>query len=228
MPTGIIYTGKPAQETRKKRDDRRDPIGVEAIKIPDIGAVFPIPVKEKESVPVVLDEGEAQIVPVPEPAAQPLKEKLDKNEVSAAAAEISQAIEEAETLPAYVYPPVDLLKAGKNLTSDGREEVALNKERLETTLRSFGIAAAICDITRGPTVTRYDLELEAGVKLNKLTNLAGDLALSLGVVNVRIAPIPDKISTVGVEVPNKIVSTVYLREIIDSPAAVSSGNRRKS
>jgi S-DNA-T family DNA segregation ATPase FtsK/SpoIIIE len=219
MPTGIIYRGRnTAPDTAKKRDPRRDPIGVEAIKIPDIGDVFPIPVPEKETVPVVLDEGSAEITPVPEPAAQPVKEKLDKNEVNAAAAEITQAIQEAEELPAYVYPPVDLLKAGKSLTSDGREEVALNRERLETTLRSFGIGASVCDITRGPTVTRYDLELDAGVKLNKLTNLAGDLALSLGVVNVRIAPIPDKISTVGVEVPNKIVSTVYLREIIDSPA----------
>ena len=227
MPTGIIYTGKPAaSDAGRKKDPRRDPIGVEAIKLPDVGEVFPIPVGEKEkTAPVVLDEGTAEIVPEPEPAAKPAKEKTDKNEVSAAAEEIGQAIEEADELPAYVYPPIDLLKAGKNLTSDGREEVSLNKERLETTLRSFGIAASICDITRGPTVTRYDLELEAGVKLNKLTNLAGDLALSLGVVNVRIAPIPDKISTVGVEVPNKIVSTVYLREIIDSPAFKNASSK---
>ena len=101
---------------------------------------------------------------------------------------------------------------------DGRDEIALNRDRLETTLHSFGVAANIVGVTRGPTVTRYDLELDAGVKLTKLTNLSSDLALSLGVMNVRIAPIPDKISTVGVEVPNKIVSIVYLRDIIDSPA----------
>ena len=90
---------------------------------------------------------------------------------------------------------------------------------------SFGIGASVTEITRGPTVTRYDLELEAGVKLSKLTNLAGDLALSLGVVSVRIAPIPDKISTVGVEVPNKVVSTVYLRDIIDSPAFQNAASK---
>ena len=73
------------------------------------------------------------------------------------------------------------------------------------------IVYCLVGATRGPTVTRYDLELESGVKLTKLTNLANDLALSLGVMNVRIAPIPDKISTVGIEVPNKIVSIVYLR-----------------
>ena len=139
--------------------------------------------------------------------------------MDAAADEIAQTIGETEQeqAPEYRYPPITLLRAGDGIASDGREEVALNRERLETTLHSFGIGASVTEITRGPTVTRYDLELEAGVKLNKLTNLAGDLALSLGVVSVRIAPIPDKISTVGVEVPNKIVSTVYLRDIIDSP-----------
>ena len=68
----------------------------------------------------------------------------------------------------------------------------------------------------GPTVTRYELLLERGVKLNKITNLAGDIALSMGVENVRIAPIPDKVSTVGVEVPNRNVKTVWLGDLIDS------------
>ena len=91
-----------------------------------------------------------------------------------------------------------------------------NRSRLEAALHSFGINSSITSIIHGPTVTRYEIELEQGVKLSRVTNLAGDLALSLGVVNVRIAPIPEKISTVGIEVPNKLVNTVYLREIIDS------------
>jgi len=139
------------------------------------------------------------------------------------AREIEQSL--AARQPEYQYPPVTLLRTGGPNTVDGREEMALNRERLETTLHSFGVSAAITGITRGPTVTRYDLELEAGVKLNKLTNLAGDLALSLGVASVRIAPIPDKISTVGIEVPNKLVSTVYLRDIIDSPAFRNAASR---
>ena len=185
------------------------------VKIPDVGDLFetlgmPVENTPKPAVPTP--------VPVPAPAAPKEPEKVTREEAGAAAEEITKAIEEAEELPEYRYPPTDLLRAGDGITADGREEVALNRERLETTLHSFGIGAAVTDITRGPTVTRYDLELEAGVKLNKLTNLAGDLALSLGVVNVRIAPIPDKISTVGVEVPNKSVSTVYLRDILDSAA----------
>ena len=185
------------------------------VKIPDVGDLF-----ETLGMPVENTPKPAVPAPVPEPAPAAPKEpeKVTREEAGAAAEEITKAIEEAEELPEYRYPPTDLLRAGDGITADGREEVELNRERLETTLHSFGIGAAVTDITRGPTVTRYDLELEAGVKLNKLTNLAGDLALSLGVVNVRIAPIPDKISTVGVEVPNKSVSTVYLRDILDSAA----------
>ena len=84
-------------------------------------------------------------------------------------------------------------------------------------MTSFGVSAKVADITRGPTVTRYDFELDQGVKLSRLTNLSDDIALALGAVSVRIAPIPDKISTVGIEVPNKLVSPVYLRDIIDTP-----------
>lgn len=144
--------------------------------------------------------------------------KPTRAEVEAESAAVAQEIESAgDAAPEYEFPPIDLLRKGAAAAVDGRDEIALNRERLETTLHSFGVAANIVGVTRGPTVTRYDLELDAGVKLTKLTNLSSDLALSLGVMNVRIAPIPDKISTVGVEVPNKIVSIVYLRDIIDSP-----------
>ena len=157
------------------------------------------------------------------PAAAPIKPaepaKPSRAEVAAETAAVAAEIENAaSTTPEYEFPPIDLLRKGTAAAVDGRDEIALNRDRLETTLHSFGVAANIVGVTRGPTVTRYDLELDAGVKLTKLTNLSSDLALSLGVMNVRIAPIPDKISTVGVEVPNKIVSIVYLRDIIDSPA----------
>ena len=120
---------------------------------------------------------------------------------------MAQEIESAgDAAPEYEFPPIDCsARRGGRRGRQGRD--SLNRERLETTLHSFGVAANIVGVTRGPTVTRYDLELDAGVKLTKLTNLSSDLALSLGVMNVRIAPIPDKISTVGVEVPNKIVAS---------------------
>ena len=140
--------------------------------------------------------------------------KIDvQAEVKAVEAEISAASEP----PSYQFPPMSLLQSGGGATADYRDEVRLNRERLENALHSFGISSAIVGMIRGPTVTRYDIELEQGVKLSRVTNLAGDLALALGAVNVRIAPIPDKISTVGIEVPNKLVSTVYLRDILDTP-----------
>lgn len=170
--------------------------------------------------------------PIPEPAEAPKADKPAdpkqmKAEVRKESESIAKTIEAGKVLDSdeYSYPPLTLLRTGGPSTVDGREEIAMNRERLETTIRSFGVSAAITDVTRGPTVTRYDVELEAGVKLNKLTNLAGDLALSLGVVSVRIAPIPDKISTVGVEVPNKLVSTVYLHDIVDSPAFKNASSR---
>ena len=147
----------------------------------------------------------------------PKIQRLSRDELNAETQAVASAINATEDAPDYVFPPTDLLRSGTAASGDSREEILVNKERLEGALHSFGIASNIVGVTRGPTVTRYDIELEQGVKLSRVTNLAGDLALALGVVNVRIAPIPDKISTVGIEVPNKIVSTVCLRDIIDTP-----------
>ena len=147
----------------------------------------------------------------------PKSRKTIKAEVNAQAQAVAQAISAAGEQGDYEFPPVSLLRSGTAAAIDARDEIAVNRARLEGAIRSFGINASIVNVTRGPTVTRYDIELEQGVKLARVTNLAGDLALALGVINVRIAPIPDKISTVGIEVPNKIVSTVYLRDIIESP-----------
>jgi S-DNA-T family DNA segregation ATPase FtsK/SpoIIIE len=125
----------------------------------------------------------------------------------------------------YIYPNLDLLASGPGGRVDGTEEVRLNIERLEAAFRSFGINVKISSYTRGPTVTRYEAELEAGVKLTRLTSLADDIALSLGASGVRIAAMPNKISTVGIEVPNKLVSKVHLRDIIDSPEFKNASSR---
>ena len=98
-----------------------------------------------------------------------------------------------------------------------QEELRSNAEKLVSTLQSFGVQTRIIDIARGPAVTRYELQPSAGVKISKITNLADDIALNLAASGVRIeAPIPNK-PAVGIEVPNKVVSTVSIREIIDSP-----------
>ena len=117
----------------------------------------------------------------------------------------------------YQYPPVQLLDATTvSAAGDDRDEVESTRELLDDTVRSFGINAPVINVTRGPSVTRYELELPRGVKLSKLTNLAGDIALSLGASSVRIAPITGRNSVVGVEVPNRVVTAVPIREVIDS------------
>ena len=119
---------------------------------------------------------------------------------------------------AYYYPPVDLLKQGSREQGQAvHEEVSTTQALLQDTIHSFGIDAQIIDYERGPSVTRYELEIRRGVKLSKITNLAGDIALSLGVVSVRIAPITGRNSVVGVEVPNKTSVPVPVRDVIDSP-----------
>jgi len=145
-------------------------------------------------------------------------EKITRKDANKAARSIaSQISKNAGTQQAlYEFPPVTLLNQAKPATQDSDREIYENKIRLENALHSFGVNSSVVKTTHGPTVTRYDIELEQGVKLTKVTNLSNDLALSLGVSSVRIAPIPDEISTVGIEVPNKIVNTVSLREILES------------
>ena len=123
----------------------------------------------------------------------------------------------------YNYPPFSLLTEGKAVnTRDVTAELKLNANRLSDTIKSFGIEARLINVTRGPSITRYELEMDRGIKLTKLTGLADDIALSLGAPGVRIAPIPDKVAVVGIEVPNKTVSIVHIREVLESKEFISN------
>ena len=117
----------------------------------------------------------------------------------------------------YQFPPIQLLKPKLNSDdSDAMEEMQNNAKKLIDTLTSFGVKASIVNICRGPSVTRYELQPAPGVKISKITNLSDDIALSLAANGVRIeAPVPGK-AAVGIEVPNKVVSMVTMRELIDS------------
>ena len=144
--------------------------------------------------------------------------KVTAKEADESAQQVAQEIAKSEELtkPEYCYPPIDLLKHSGTGMSDGTDEMRENTRRLNETLASFKIEAHIINVTRGPSVTRYEVELEKGVRLSKLTTAADDIALSLGASGVRIAAVPGKISVVGIEVPNRSVTTVSLREVIDS------------
>ncbi len=125
----------------------------------------------------------------------------------------------------YVFPPLTLLDEPKISSGKIGEDNAVTAEHLVNTLRSFGVETRIVDISRGPTVTRYELQPCAGVKISKITALADDIALNLAAGNVRIeAPIPNK-AAVGIEVPNKEKNAVCIREILESPEFVSAKSK---
>ena len=159
-----------------------------------------------------------EILAEPEPIIEKKPIKVTPKEARETAIEVAKEIEDVklEVKPEYCFPPIDLLKNPGRNAADGTLEMRENSRRLSETLASFKIEAHIVNVTRGPSVTRYEVELEKGVRLSKLTTAADDIALSLGATGVRIAAIPGKISVVGIEVPNRAVNMVSLREVIDS------------
>ena len=212
------------------QSDVEDPVAVAAeASAPVVTDVEIIPVTQnKEEQAVQEKKEETQTEPVvttmpplevqPASEKKPKKVKVTVQEAADTAAQVAEEIAAGEVAvkPEYCYPPIDLLKMPSGGVADGTAEMQMNTRRLNETLASFKIEAHIINVTRGPSVTRYEVELEKGVRLNKLTTAADDIALSLGATGVRIAAIPGKISVVGIEVPNKAVTTVSLREVIDS------------
>jgi DNA segregation ATPase FtsK/SpoIIIE, S-DNA-T family len=128
-------------------------------------------------------------------------------------------ISSKEESPEYIVPSSELLNINNlsRLNKEDKRDLINNASKLEETLGSFGVDAKVVQVTKGPSVTRFEIQPSAGVKVSKIVNLSDDIALSLAASGVRIeAPIPGK-SAVGIEVPNKDLTPVYLREVIDSP-----------
>ena len=118
----------------------------------------------------------------------------------------------------YVFPPLSLLKRSHSQEEEKRSEIEKNAQTLKETLKSFGITVSISNVSVGPSVTRYELQPEQGVKLAKIVSLSNDIKMRLAAADIRIeAPIPGK-SAVGIEVPNKNSQVVYLGDILSSPA----------
>ena len=170
---------------------------------------------------------ENKAAPAPATAEPPKSEKVTAKDTAASAQQVAEEIAQANAAQKveYCFPPINLLNRPSRGMMDGTAEMRENSRRLNETLASFKIDAHIINVTRGPSVTRYEVELEKGVRLNKLTTCADDIALSLGASGVRIAAVPGKISVVGIEVPNRAVTTVSLREVIDSPEFAKSKSK---
>lgn len=124
----------------------------------------------------------------------------------------------------YNFPSVELLKTNvqSKLNKEDKKELINNANKLEETLSSFGVEAKVIQVSKGPSVTRFELQPSPGVKVSKIVNLSDDIALGLAASGVRIeAPIPGK-SAIGIEVPNRELTAVYLREVIESPEFINS------
>ena len=205
-----VSTPVPAAETKAEEKPKK------------VRKVKPIVVEpeaeEPEPIPTSMPEYNPEEIIPDAPKTEQKKDKVTHQEAEDSARQVAAEIEssKAAVKPAYCFPPVNLLKLPASAGISGTEEMKENSRRLNETLESFRIDARIINVTRGPSVTRYEVELDKGVRLSKLTSCADDIALSLGASGVRIAAVPGKISIVGIEVPNRVVTTVPLREVIDS------------
>ena len=146
------------------------------------------------------------------------QEKLQKRIQDKKEEELSlDSVPEKAAKP-YVFPPLSLLKRSHTQEEEKRSEIEKNAQTLKETLKSFGITVSISNVSVGPSVTRYELQPEQGVKLAKIVSLSNDIKMRLAASDIRIeAPIPGK-SAVGIEVPNKNSQVVYLGDILSSPA----------
>lgn len=127
----------------------------------------------------------------------------------------------------YVYPGLELLKinSSTNLNNDDKQELMESADKLESTLESFGVDASVTRVTKGPSVTRFELQPSPGVKVSKIVNLSDDIALGLAATGVRIeAPIPGK-AAVGIEVPNREQTPVFLREVLESDEFLNTNKK---
>lgn len=153
--------------------------------------------------------------------------KDDKSFISDKEIEKAKQTEIKSPEDEYEFPEIALLKKNIKgmLEKEDREEIIKNAKTLEDTLSSFGVGAKVNNVSKGPTVTRYELQPDSGVKVSRIVNLSDDIALALAANGVRIeAPIPGK-AAVGIEIPNKVTSAVYLREVIEDKLFQKSNSK---
>lgn len=187
--------------------------------IDDINAAMAKKKAEKAQPAPQLAEEVKTIDEIVENVTEPKNKKSEKAEADKPAEKFEVSDDQMNsTVEDYVIPPVSLLKYAKHAQEkDVSNELKNSAEKLVDTLHSFNVDATITDISRGPSVTRYELKPATGIRISKITTLTDDIALNLAATSIRIeAPIPGK-AAVGIEVPNAIRNSVSMREIIDSP-----------
>lgn len=221
----------------RKKEETKEASAENTEDIPESERIEPAEASEAQK-PILLDDiinkmKTPEIKPVPaaeETLVSMSAEKLskDKPESEPEPKENTDSGLPQEEMPvkAYEKPPLSCLAVNTNTRSlKYEDELKANATKLVDTLKSFGVETRIVDICRGPSVTRYEIQPAAGVKISRITNLSDDIALNLAAGGIRIeAPIPNK-AAVGIEVPNKNRATVTLREIVDTPQYKSAKSK---
>lgn len=189
---------------------------------------------EQKPQSIFVPEGEKRVVTangkIIETETELLHKRIETRREEAAADGPQAALRASQKAPEpvkkpYVFPPTSLLKKGSRAAAFSEEEYKETAIKLQQTLRNFGVGVTVTNISCGPSVTRYELHPEQGVKVSRIVGLADDIKLSLAAAEIRIeAPIPGK-SAVGIEVPNKETSMVYLRELLESDGFVNSKSK---
>ncbi|EPC8422376.1 DNA translocase FtsK, partial [Bacillus wiedmannii] len=187
-------------------------------------------VKEKPMQQVVV-ESRVEEQPVQQEVVEPqVEEQVQKPTSNTEVQEKAYVVNQREndmrnvlqTPPTYAIPPLTLLSIPQQAALDNTEWLDEQKELLDTTFNNFHVGAHVINVSQGPAVTRFEVQPDPGVKVNKITNLSDDIKLSLAAKDIRIeAPIPGK-SAIGIEVPNKESKPVFLREILRSPVFTKS------
>ncbi|MDD1366937.1 DNA translocase FtsK, partial [Bacillus sp. MHSD17] len=184
------------------------------------------PQVEEKSIQQVIVEPQVEEKSIQQVVAEQVQKPISSTEVEEKAYIVNQRENDMrnvlQTPPTYAVPPLTLLSIPQQAALDNTEWLEEQKELLNTTFNNFHVGAHVINVSQGPAVTRFEVQPDPGVKVNKITNLSDDIKLSLAAKDIRIeAPIPGK-SAIGIEVPNKESKPVFLREILRSPVFTKS------
>ncbi|WP_283746564.1 DNA translocase FtsK, partial [Bacillus cereus] len=184
------------------------------------------PQVEERPVQQVVAEPQVEEQPMQQVVVEQVQKPISSTEVQEKAYVVNQRENDMRnvlhTPPTYTVPPLALLSIPQQSALDNTEWLEEQKELLDTTFNNFHVGAHVINVSQGPAVTRFEVQPDPGVKVNKITNLSDDIKLSLAAKDIRIeAPIPGK-SAIGIEVPNKESKPVFLREILRSPVFTKS------
>lgn len=229
---GVSFDTTIAKKSPNVKELTIDPMEEDRMQEPDTHAVKePGFVINRGDMPSTVSEPEAEPVmeaaPFDETPVPRKRSKMASADVASEVADVAASVAASATKPkkAYQYPPISLLKRGSKQSGESDAHLRETAMKLQQTLQNFGVNVTVTNVSCGPSVTRYELQPEMGVKVSKIVGLADDIKLNLAAADIRIeAPIPGK-AAVGIEVPNKENSAVMLRDLLESKEFKNSASK---